>query len=107
VTIDLQVLRALMLHVIGGEVDCADVVVVDEGGALTVAWMVVMAATSAEETGGELDEDATMSAHAGSVRGGRGATSVRLLLRGEFLEGGRRGSPYCCSRWQGAGCAGS
>ena len=32
--IDLHVLRALMLHGIGGEVDHADVVAVDEGGAL-------------------------------------------------------------------------
>jgi hypothetical protein len=31
------VLRALMLHGIGGEVDRADVVAVDEGGALKVA----------------------------------------------------------------------
>jgi hypothetical protein len=29
-----KVLRALMLHGIGGEVDCADVVAVDEGGTL-------------------------------------------------------------------------
>jgi hypothetical protein len=34
VQIDLHVLRALMLHGVGGEVDCADVVAVDEGGAL-------------------------------------------------------------------------
>jgi hypothetical protein len=34
VQVDLHVLRALMLHGIGGEVDCADVVAVDEGGAL-------------------------------------------------------------------------
>jgi hypothetical protein len=33
VQVDLHVLRALMLHGIGGEVDCADVAV-DEGGAL-------------------------------------------------------------------------
>jgi nucleoside-triphosphatase THEP1 len=32
VDVNLNVLRALMLHGIGGEVDCADVVVVDEGG---------------------------------------------------------------------------
>jgi hypothetical protein len=34
VQVDLHVLRALMLHGIGGEVDCTDVVAVDEGGAL-------------------------------------------------------------------------
>jgi hypothetical protein len=34
VYVDLHVLRALMLHEIGGEVDCADVIVVDEGGTL-------------------------------------------------------------------------
>jgi hypothetical protein len=34
VQVDLHVLRALMLYGIGGEVDCADVVAVDEGGAL-------------------------------------------------------------------------
>jgi hypothetical protein len=34
VKIDVHVLCALMLHKIGGEVDRADVVVVDEGGAL-------------------------------------------------------------------------
>jgi hypothetical protein len=33
VEVDLHVLRALMLHEIGGEVDRADIVVVDEGGA--------------------------------------------------------------------------
>jgi hypothetical protein len=33
VQVDLHVLRALMLHGIGGEVDCADVVAADEGGA--------------------------------------------------------------------------
>jgi hypothetical protein len=31
---DLHVLRALMLHEIGGDVDCADVVAIDEAGAL-------------------------------------------------------------------------
>jgi hypothetical protein len=35
VQVDLHVLRALMLHGIGGEVDGVDVVAVDEGGALT------------------------------------------------------------------------
>jgi hypothetical protein len=34
VQVDLHVLRALMLHGVGGEVDRADVVAVDEGGAL-------------------------------------------------------------------------
>jgi hypothetical protein len=34
VQVNLHVLRALMLHGIGGEVDRADVVAVDEGGAL-------------------------------------------------------------------------
>jgi hypothetical protein len=34
VQVDLHVLRALMLHGIGGEVDRADVVIVDKGGAL-------------------------------------------------------------------------
>jgi hypothetical protein len=34
VQVDLHVVRALMLHGIGGEVDCTDVVTVDEGGAL-------------------------------------------------------------------------
>jgi hypothetical protein len=34
VKIDLYVIRVLMLHEIGGEVDRADVVAVDEGGAL-------------------------------------------------------------------------
>jgi hypothetical protein len=34
VRVDLHVLRALMLHGVGGEVDYADVVAVDEGGAL-------------------------------------------------------------------------
>jgi hypothetical protein len=34
VQVDLHVLRALMLHEIGGDVDRADVVAVDEGGAL-------------------------------------------------------------------------
>jgi hypothetical protein len=34
VRVDLHVLHALMLHGIGGEVDHADVVAVDEGGAL-------------------------------------------------------------------------
>jgi nucleoside-triphosphatase THEP1 len=34
VQVNLHVLRALMLHGIGGEVDCTDVVAVDEGGAL-------------------------------------------------------------------------
>jgi hypothetical protein len=34
VQVDLHVLRALTLHRIGGEIDRADVVTVDEGGAL-------------------------------------------------------------------------
>jgi hypothetical protein len=34
VQVNLHVLRALMLHGIGGEVDHADVVAADEGGAL-------------------------------------------------------------------------
>jgi hypothetical protein len=34
VQVDLHVLRALMLYGIGGEVDRADVVTVDEGGTL-------------------------------------------------------------------------
>jgi hypothetical protein len=34
VPVDLHVLRALMLHGIGGEIDRADVVAVDEGGML-------------------------------------------------------------------------
>jgi hypothetical protein len=34
VKVDLHVLRALMLHEVGGEVDCADIVAVDEGEAL-------------------------------------------------------------------------
>jgi hypothetical protein len=34
VQVNLHVLRVLMLHGIGGEVDRVDVVVVDEGGAL-------------------------------------------------------------------------
>jgi nucleoside-triphosphatase THEP1 len=34
VQVDLHVLRALMLHGIGGEIHRADVVAVDEGGAL-------------------------------------------------------------------------
>jgi hypothetical protein len=34
VQVDIHVFRALMLHGIGGEEDCVDVVAVDEGGAL-------------------------------------------------------------------------
>jgi hypothetical protein len=34
VKLELYVLRALMLHGVGEEVDCADVVVIDKGGAL-------------------------------------------------------------------------
>jgi hypothetical protein len=35
--VDLHMLRAPMLHGVGGEVDGADVVTVDEGGVLDVA----------------------------------------------------------------------
>jgi hypothetical protein len=50
--------------------------------------MVARAATSMEDAGGEGDEDATMSAHAGSTRGdgggeGRWGTSGVLLVRSE------------------------
>jgi nucleoside-triphosphatase THEP1 len=38
VQVDLHVLRALMLHGIGGEVDRADVIEVDESGALEGLW---------------------------------------------------------------------
>jgi hypothetical protein len=38
VWVDLHMLRALMLHGIGGEVDRADVVAVDEGGTLRGLW---------------------------------------------------------------------
>jgi nucleoside-triphosphatase THEP1 len=34
VQVDLHVLRALMLHAIGGEIDRADVVAIDKGGTL-------------------------------------------------------------------------
>jgi hypothetical protein len=34
VKVDLHVLRAWMLDKVGGEVDCADIVAVDEGGTL-------------------------------------------------------------------------
>jgi nucleoside-triphosphatase THEP1 len=38
VQVDLHMLHALMLHEIGGDVDGADVVAVDEGG--TLEWVV-------------------------------------------------------------------
>jgi hypothetical protein len=38
VKVKLYVLRTLMLHKIGGEVDRADIVAVDEGGALEGMW---------------------------------------------------------------------
>jgi hypothetical protein len=32
VEVDLDMLRALVLNGVGGEVDCADIIVIDEGG---------------------------------------------------------------------------
>jgi hypothetical protein len=49
VQVDLHMLRALMLHRIGGEVDGADVVAVDEGGALE--WAVELVEELAQPGG--------------------------------------------------------
>lgn len=66
----------------------------------TSIWMVLIAATNAVETGGEADEDVTMSIHVGSARAGWWAgkpgeelASDALLHREDMGGGGLRRGP--------------
>jgi hypothetical protein len=60
VKVDLHVLRALMLHKIGGEVDRVDIVAVDEGGALEGAMELLKKVAEPEGLGHAVGQSAIL-----------------------------------------------